>query len=41
MPFSDARCSSAESFRRGLLVCAVPQLVADVWTVTGFEPARR
>jgi hypothetical protein len=41
LPFRDATCSSAESFRRGLLVCAVPELVADVWTVTGFDPGRR
>jgi len=40
-PFRDVECSSAESFRRGLIVCAVPELVSDVWMVTGFDPTRR
>jgi eukaryotic-like serine/threonine-protein kinase len=40
-PFRDAACSSAESFRRGLIVCAVPELVADAWMITGFDPAGR
>ncbi len=40
-PFREAECSSADSFRRGLIVCAVPEPVADVWMVTGFDPARR
>ena len=37
-PFREAECSSADSFRRGLIVCAVRELVADVWMVTGFDP---
>jgi serine/threonine-protein kinase len=41
LPFRDAACSSAESFRRGLIVCAVPELVADVWAVTGFDTGKR
>jgi hypothetical protein len=40
-PFREAECSSAESFRRGLIVCAVRELVADVWMVTGFDSGRR
>jgi serine/threonine-protein kinase len=40
-PFREAECSSADSFRRGLIVCAVRELVADVWMVTGFDPTKR
>jgi serine/threonine-protein kinase len=41
LPFPETDCSSADSFRRGLIVCAVRELVADVWMITGFDTGRR
>jgi Tol biopolymer transport system component len=41
LPVRETDCSSADSFRRGLIVCAVQELVADVWVITGFDTGRR
>jgi Tol biopolymer transport system component len=40
LPFREAECASAEGAGSGVLLCAVPEQLADAWMVTGFDPER-